>query len=380
MANKFLDSNGLLYLWSKIKSAFVAKEAGKGLSANDYTTTEKTKLAGIDTGANHYTLPQATTTTLGGVKVGTGLAITTDGVLNSTYGGKADSVEWSGVLNKPTTVAGYGLTDVASGAEPNVQADWNVTDDDSDAFIKNKPTAMTPTAHTHVKIEVGLGNVDNTSDLGKPVSTATQAVLDTKVDQISGKSLSTNDYTTTEKTKLAGIATGADISPITSIKRNGVAVSITGKSVDLSVPVKVSELTNDSGYLTTHQDISGKADKATTLSGYGITDAYSKDQIDGRLTSTYKAGGSKAFASLPDPSASTLGYVYNITSAFTTTSSFVEGAGKSYPVGTNVAVVITTDGTYMYDVFAGFVDLSGYVQTTDLTAVTNTEIDTIVAS
>lgn len=39
-----------------------------------------------------------------------------------------------------------------------------------------------------------------------------------------------------------------------------------------TIPTKVSELTNDSGYLTEHQDISGKADKATTLAGYGITD------------------------------------------------------------------------------------------------------------
>ena len=48
---KFLDENGLLYLWSKIKSAFVSKETGKGLSSNDYTTTEKNKLTGVATGA-----------------------------------------------------------------------------------------------------------------------------------------------------------------------------------------------------------------------------------------------------------------------------------------------------------------------------------------
>ena len=48
---KYLDSNGLLYFWSKIVAKFVAKEAGKGLSTNDYTTTEKEKLAGIAAGA-----------------------------------------------------------------------------------------------------------------------------------------------------------------------------------------------------------------------------------------------------------------------------------------------------------------------------------------
>lgn len=40
-----------------------------------------------------------------------------------------------------------------------------------------------------------------------------------------------------------------------------------------AIPSKTSDLTNDSGFLTQHQDISGKADSATTLAGYGITDA-----------------------------------------------------------------------------------------------------------
>ena len=61
---KYLDSTGLTHLWAKIKSyvstyitnlnlggTYVAKEDGKGLSTNDYTTTEKNKLAGIAAGA-----------------------------------------------------------------------------------------------------------------------------------------------------------------------------------------------------------------------------------------------------------------------------------------------------------------------------------------
>ena len=41
---KFLDTAGLTYLWSKIKTALsgkVDKVNGKGLSTNDYTTAEK---------------------------------------------------------------------------------------------------------------------------------------------------------------------------------------------------------------------------------------------------------------------------------------------------------------------------------------------------
>ena len=40
--------------------------------------------------------------------------------------------------------------------------------------------ARTPTSHTHTKNEVGLGNVDNTSDANKPISTAVQTALDSK--------------------------------------------------------------------------------------------------------------------------------------------------------------------------------------------------------
>lgn len=51
--DKGLNREGVIHLWDKIKAKFVAKETGKGLSTNDYTTAEKTKLAGL----NNYTHP-----------------------------------------------------------------------------------------------------------------------------------------------------------------------------------------------------------------------------------------------------------------------------------------------------------------------------------
>ena len=54
--------------------------------------------------------------------------------------------------------------------------------------------------------DIGLENVQNTSDADKVISTRTQTALDTKVDKVTGKDLSTNDYTTAEKTKLASIS------------------------------------------------------------------------------------------------------------------------------------------------------------------------------
>lgn len=97
--NKFLDSNGVIYLWSKIKALAggkVDKETGKGLSSNDFTAAEKAKLEGLE----NYVLPAATAEVLGGVKVGAGLSVS-QGVLSVTGGGTASAVDWSNVQNKP---------------------------------------------------------------------------------------------------------------------------------------------------------------------------------------------------------------------------------------------------------------------------------------
>lgn len=52
-----------------ISTTYVKIVSGKGLSTNDYTTAEKTKLAGL----SNYTLPNATSSVLGGVKVGSNI-------------------------------------------------------------------------------------------------------------------------------------------------------------------------------------------------------------------------------------------------------------------------------------------------------------------
>ena len=97
-----------MYLWSKIKALAggkVDKETGKGLSSNDFTAADKSKLDGLE----NYTLPVATADALGGVKVGAGLSIS-NGVLSTTGGGTADSVDWSNVQNKPDLALKSDLT------------------------------------------------------------------------------------------------------------------------------------------------------------------------------------------------------------------------------------------------------------------------------
>lgn len=86
----------------------VDKVEGKGLSTEDYTTAEKTKLAGIEAGANAYTLPAATTSALGGVKIGDNLSVDANGVLSGNYGnattsaaGLMSSTDKTALDNKP---------------------------------------------------------------------------------------------------------------------------------------------------------------------------------------------------------------------------------------------------------------------------------------
>lgn len=264
MAN-YLDKNGLLYLWQKITSKFVAKESGKGLSTNDYTTTEKDKLGALP-----------------GIKtIGAGLALSPEGTLNATGGGTADAVAWANVTDKPTTLAGYGITDAY-----------------------------------------------------------TQTQTDAKIDE-----------------KIAGKANSADVY---------------GKS-------EVYTKTETDGKID--EKIVNKADKSTTLAGYGIEDAYTKTEMDGKLSSVYKPGGNMLFENLPEPSAANLGLVYSMNDAFTTDDRFIASEPTPYPIGTNVVCVQVTveeTPTYLYDVLAGFVDLSGYMQKTDMVAITNEEIDQIV--
>ena len=157
MANKYLDSNGLLYLWQKIKNTFA--------KTNDIPT----KTSDLTNDSGYITegdLPE-------GIIASTSVPLM-DGVgatgVYTAYA-KGDHVHPSDTSRVPTTrtIAGHALT--------------------SDITLS--------------KSDIGLGNVDNTADISKPISTATQTALDNKVDKIAGKGLSTEDYTTAEKNKLA---------------------------------------------------------------------------------------------------------------------------------------------------------------------------------
>ena len=109
---KYLDENGLLYYNQKLNTKFegkVDKDGNKVLSDVNFTSAYETKLKGLE----NYTLPTASAETLGGIKVGAGLQISEQGTLSATGGGTADSVAWENVQDKPTTIAGYGISDAS---------------------------------------------------------------------------------------------------------------------------------------------------------------------------------------------------------------------------------------------------------------------------
>jgi phage gp45-like len=148
----------------------VDKVEGKGLSTNDFTDALLTKLNGIEAGANAYTLPAATTSALGGVKVGANLAVDSNGEISGNYSAATTSA--NGLMSS---------TDKAKldGIEAGATA---VTVDSSITAASTNPVE----------------------------SAAIYTALAGKVDTETGKGLSSNDYTDTEKTKLAGIEANAN--------------------------------------------------------------------------------------------------------------------------------------------------------------------------
>ena len=97
----YLDMNGTAYLVNKIVGLInlkVNQEQGKGLSEEDFTASLKAKLNDLE----NYSLPAASNEELGGIKVGEGLSIDSNGVLSASGGGAAATdIDWDDIKNKP---------------------------------------------------------------------------------------------------------------------------------------------------------------------------------------------------------------------------------------------------------------------------------------
>lgn len=235
---------------------------------------------------------------------GSGLTMNGE-VLSATGGGMADSVEWDNVLSKPefATVATSGAYNDLTG-RPSLAT---VATSGSYADLSNKPTIPTVDV-TKSYVDTQLATKANAKDLsGYATTAAMNSALGNKVDKVSGKSLSTNDYTTAEKNKLAGIAASANnysLPAATSSVLGGVKTStgITNSSGTISVTYGTAAGTacqgNDSRLSNSRpaSDVSAWA-KASTKPTYTWTEITSKPSWIGSSKPTYTASEVGALAS-----------------------------------------------------------------------------------
>lgn len=343
---KYVDLDGLSHFKSKIDSTYVAQEAGKGLSSNDYTNAEKTKLAGIDTGAEVNVIESVVvngeTATISGKTAS--VTIETGAIDTIKVNGTAQTITNKAVdITVPTKTS-----DLTNDDNVVKDASYVHTDNNYTTTEKNKLSGIEAQANKTV-VDDALSSSSTNPVQNKAINTA----LGNKVDKVSGKGLSTNDYTTEEKTKLSGIATGAEVNVIETVKVNGTAQTITSKAVDISVPTNNNQLTNGAGYQTSSQ-----VESAITAKGYQTASQVST------AISTAIAGVTQFDYSIVTslPASGVKGTIYLVSNSGTGTNLYDEYLwinNKWEKLGTTT------------------VDLSGYVKFTDLVAITNTEINAL---
>ena len=241
-----------------------------------------------------YELPVASTTALGGVKVGSGLSIT-NGVLSATGGGTADSVDWSKIQNKPNfaNVATSGdYNDLSN--KPTIPSVEGLA---SEAYVNEKVAAIVipevPTKVSELENDKGyltehqsLEGYAKTADLAQVAKTGSYNDLIDKPTIPSTTGLATETYV---DDKIAEI----DIP---------------------TVPTKVSAFANDAGYLTEHQSLIEYAKKTdipapytlptastSTLGGVKV-DGNTITIADGVISSVGGSGGSEPNAYIKDAS------------------------------------------------------------------------------
>ena len=190
--------------WAKAstKPTYTASEVGAAPTSHTHTKSQITDLT-------DYTLPKATKTTLGGVKVGDGLSITTDGTLSANaVSGEPDeylkSASISGneltLVKKDNTTITFIPTTGGGGSAERV--DW--------ANVYNKPTSFPPSAHNHDDKYYTKSEVDTklAAKAGTAVATTSAAGLmsaadKTKLDGLSQISITVDEALSTTSTNPA---------------------------------------------------------------------------------------------------------------------------------------------------------------------------------
>ena len=186
-----------------------------------------------------YELPTASATTLGGVKVGSGLSIT-NGVLSATGGGGvADSVEWDKVQNKPNFA--------------NVATSGNYND------LSNKPTIPS------------IEGLASETYVNEKVAAIVIPEVPTKVSELENDAGYLTEHQSLENyiTK-KDFATGLDAQ---NTSTNALIRQVNERIDGITVPTNVSAFTNDAGYLTEHQSLAEYAKKTEIPAPYTLPTA-----------------------------------------------------------------------------------------------------------
>ena len=182
-----------------------------------------------------------------------------------------------------------------------------------------------------------------------------KSALGGKVDVVSGKGLSTNDYTSAEKQKLSGIANGAQVNVIESVKVNGTKLTPSSKAVDVTVPTKTSQLTNDSGYQS-----ATNVESIITAKGY-----QTQSQVQSLINSAVGNITSIRYEKVTSlPATGSNGVIYLVAHSHGTQDIYDE--------------YIWLSETKTYEKIGNTdIDLSAYVKKSELTAITTNDLNTM---
>lgn len=265
-----------------------------------------------------YELPIASATTLGGVKVGSGLDIT-NGVLSATGGGVADAVDWSKVQNKPNfaNVATSGNYNDLSN-KPTIPSVKGLA---SEAYVNEKVAAIViPEVPTKVsELENDKGYLTEHQSLAEYAKTADLAQV--------AKTGSYNDLA--DKPTIPS-TTGLASTKYVDDKVGGIVIP--------EVPTKISAFENDSKYVTERYLITNYLDvnqvevneegNVYLIIGKDIAATY--DTENNEITTTYaKKTEIPAPYTLPTASTSTLGGVKVDGSTITIADGVISAKGGS---------------------------------------------------
>ena len=224
-------------------SAATTSNAGV-MGAND-----KSKLDGIQAGAEVNTvtsvagktgsvslaagdisgLSDAATTTVSAIRSGTTKAnVGLSNVNNTSDADKPISTATQSALNAKVNISDIvnGLTSSASNL-PLSAAQGKVLKDAVDNInnlLQSDDTTLDELQEIVDFIKLNRAELEN---LGVSNITGLQSALDSKVDKVSGKGLSTEDFTSAFKTKLEGIETGAEVNVATNLGNSASSNSVT---------------------------------------------------------------------------------------------------------------------------------------------------------